>query len=66
MRDKLPPRPAGTLRSWGPSPSMMLCAWRSNGNEHWEFDEEIGLMRRRDASINDYRIDASERRIATG
>jgi nuclear transport factor 2 (NTF2) superfamily protein len=39
--------------------------WRSHGNEHWEFDEETGLMRRRDASINDYRIDASERRIAT-
>ena len=32
--------------------------WRSHGNEHWEFDEETGLMRRRDASINDYRIDA--------
>lgn len=27
--------------------------WRSHGNEHWEFDEESGLMRRRDASIND-------------
>ena len=40
--------------------------YRSHGNEHWEFDEETGLMRRRDASINDYRIDASERRIATG
>ena len=39
--------------------------WRSHGNEHWEFDEATGLMRRRDASINDYRIDASERRIAT-
>jgi len=37
--------------------------WRSHGNEHWEFDEETGLMRRRDASINDYRIDESERRI---
>ena len=40
--------------------------WRSHGNEHWEFDEETGLMRRRDASINDYRIEASERRIASG
>ena len=40
--------------------------WRSHGNEHWEFDEESGLMRRRDASINDYRISRSERRIATG
>ena len=39
--------------------------WRSHGNEHWEFDEDTGLMRRRDASINDYRIEASERRIAT-
>jgi uncharacterized protein len=37
--------------------------WRSHGNEHWEFDEETGLMRRRDASINDYKIDESERRI---
>ena len=38
--------------------------WRSHGNEHWEFDEDSGLMRRRDASINDYRIEAAERRIA--
>lgn len=37
--------------------------WRSHGNEHWEFDEN-GLMRRRDASINDYEIDESERRIS--
>jgi len=36
--------------------------WRSHGNEHWEFDEH-GLMRRRDASINDYRIAGSDRRI---
>ena len=36
--------------------------WRSHGNEHWEFDEN-GLMQRRDASINDYRIEAAERRI---
>jgi uncharacterized protein len=35
--------------------------WRSHGNEHWEFAEN-GLMRRRDASINDYEIEASERR----
>lgn len=38
--------------------------WRSHGNEHWEFAEN-GLMRRRDASINDYRIDESDRRIST-
>ena len=38
--------------------------WRSHGNEHWEFDETNGLMRRRDASINDVRITAGERRIA--
>jgi nuclear transport factor 2 (NTF2) superfamily protein len=37
--------------------------WRSHGNEHWEFEEETGLMRRRDASINDYPIDESERRF---
>ena len=36
--------------------------WRSHGNEHWEFDER-GLMRRRDASVNDYKIDESARRI---
>ena len=36
--------------------------WRSHGNELWEFDEN-GLMKRRDASINDYKIDESERRI---
>ena len=36
--------------------------WRSHGNEHWEFDKS-GLMRRRDASINDYRIEPGERRF---
>ena len=36
--------------------------WRSQGNEHWEFDEN-GLMWRRDASINDYKIDESERKF---
>lgn len=36
--------------------------WRSYGNENWEFDER-GLMRRREASINDVEIDESERRI---
>jgi hypothetical protein len=38
--------------------------WRSHGNEHWEFDDE-GYMRRRDASINDYRIEDGDRRIYT-
>jgi nuclear transport factor 2 (NTF2) superfamily protein len=36
--------------------------WRSYGNENWEFDEH-GLMRRREASINDLAIEADERRI---
>jgi uncharacterized protein len=36
--------------------------WRSYGNELWEFDEH-GLMTRREASINDLAIEASERRI---
>jgi uncharacterized protein len=36
--------------------------WRSYGNEQWEFDEN-GLMSRREASINDRRISADERRI---
>ena len=36
--------------------------WRSYGNEQWEFTDD-GYMRRREASINDVRIDESERRI---
>jgi hypothetical protein len=36
--------------------------WRSYGNELWEFDEH-GLMRRREASINDVRIQEADRRI---
>lgn len=36
--------------------------WRSYGNENWEFDDD-GLMRRREASINDLAIAESERRI---
>jgi len=36
--------------------------WRSYGNENWEFDDH-GLMRRREASINDLAIDKGERRI---
>jgi uncharacterized protein len=36
--------------------------WRSHGNELWEFDKN-GLMRQRDASINDYKIDESERKF---
>ena len=35
---------------------------RSYGNELWEFNEN-GLMSRREASINDRRISADERRI---
>lgn len=34
---------------------------RSHGNEHWEFAPD-GLMRRRDASINDVKIEESARR----
>lgn len=36
--------------------------YRSHGNELWEFDAE-GLMRRREASINDVSIAASERQF---
>lgn len=39
--------------------------FRSYGNELWEFDDN-GLMRRREASINDVRIDESERRFVGG
>jgi nuclear transport factor 2 (NTF2) superfamily protein len=36
--------------------------WRSYGNENWEFDEH-GLMRRREASINDVPIDEADKRL---
>jgi uncharacterized protein len=36
--------------------------WRSHGNEHWEFAAD-GRMARRDASINDYRINEADRRL---
>ena len=36
--------------------------YRAYGNENWEFDEE-GLMRRREASINDKPIKEEERRF---
>jgi nuclear transport factor 2 (NTF2) superfamily protein len=39
--------------------------WRSYGNEQWEFDD-LGYMRRREASINDVHIDESERRVTPG
>jgi nuclear transport factor 2 (NTF2) superfamily protein len=35
---------------------------RSYGNEQWEFDDE-GLMRRREASINDVQIREAERKF---
>lgn len=35
---------------------------RAHGNENWEFDEH-GLMRRREASINDLAIEEHERRF---
>ena len=36
--------------------------YRAYGNENWEFDE-AGLMRRREASINDMPIKAEDRRF---
>jgi uncharacterized protein len=36
--------------------------YRSYGNENWEFDEN-GLMKKRFASINDVKIEASERKL---
>lgn len=36
--------------------------YRSYGNELWEFDDR-GLMRRREASINDVSIDSGDRRL---
>lgn len=39
--------------------------FRSHGNELWEFDER-GLMRRREASINDAPIQENERKFLWG
>ncbi len=39
--------------------------FRSHGNEQWEFDER-GLMRRREASINDVKIQATDRKFTWG
>lgn len=36
--------------------------WRAYGNELWEFDSQ-GLMRRREASINDLQIAESDRKF---
>ncbi len=36
--------------------------WRSFGNELWEFDEH-GLMQRREASINDLKMEEAERKF---
>jgi nuclear transport factor 2 (NTF2) superfamily protein len=36
--------------------------WRSYGSENWEFDD-TGLMRRREASINDLMIDEADKRL---
>ena len=36
--------------------------WQSYGNENWEFDEN-GLMQARHASINDLKINESERKF---
>lgn len=36
--------------------------YRAYGNENWEFDPE-GLMRRREASINDVAIDSADRKF---
>ena len=47
---------------WGFRQNRMAVQWsRSYGNELWEFDES-GLMRRREASINDTPITEAERR----
>lgn len=39
--------------------------WRSYGNELWHFDSE-GYMTRREASINDRAIDATDLRVTPG
>jgi nuclear transport factor 2 (NTF2) superfamily protein len=38
--------------------------YRTHGNEHWEFEDD-GLMRRRDMSANDVKIDEADRRYSS-
>ena len=38
--------------------------YRTHGNEHWEFEDD-GLMRRRDMSANDVKIDEANRRYSS-
>ena len=45
------------IYEWHDETGQWYCA---HGNENWEFDEN-GLMEKRFASINDVKIDASER-----
>lgn len=54
--------PAGTRSSSSESHDAAGQWWRSYGNELWEFDSR-GLMRCREASINDVPIGEAERRI---
>ena len=37
--------------------------FRAYGNENWEFDMDSGLMKKRDASINDVPIEENERKF---
>lgn len=59
----LPPQvrmPGNAVKSQ-PSSCPAARSHQPHDNEHWEFDYE-GYMRRRDASMNYYKIDESERR----
>jgi nuclear transport factor 2 (NTF2) superfamily protein len=59
----LPPFTEETARQKVQAAEDAAGQWyRSYGNELWEFDAD-GLMRRREASINDVPIDEAERRI---
>lgn len=42
--------------------TMLMVSGLRDGNELWEFDDD-GLMRRREASINDLKIDQADRRF---
>jgi nuclear transport factor 2 (NTF2) superfamily protein len=53
MPDDRPPLPPFTRET---------ATQKVHGNELWEFDEH-GPMKRREASIDDVRVDESERRI---
>lgn len=59
MRPPVPPFTGQFAYEWHDADGQW---WRSDGNEQWEFDAE-GLMRCREAGLDDVAVPEAERRI---